>query len=50
VPNPTLRLAGPPTETEPRLLHEELDPQGIYLKGREQLAPAIWRRNASVTA
>jgi glutaconate CoA-transferase subunit B len=31
----TLRTTDPPTETELRLLHEDLDPQGIYLKGRE---------------
>jgi len=32
---PSLRTTDPPTETELRILHEELDPQGIYLKGRE---------------
>ena len=32
---PSLRTTDPPTETELRLLHEELDPQGIYLKGHE---------------
>jgi glutaconate CoA-transferase, subunit B len=32
---PTVRTTDPPTPNELRLLHEELDPQGIYLKGRE---------------
>jgi glutaconate CoA-transferase subunit B len=32
---PNLRTTEPPTPAELRLLHEELDPQGIYLKGRE---------------
>jgi glutaconate CoA-transferase subunit B len=31
----TLRTTDPPTADELRLLHEELDPQGIYLKGHE---------------
>ena len=32
---PALRTTDPPTATELRLLHEDLDPQGIYLKGHE---------------
>jgi glutaconate CoA-transferase subunit B len=30
---PTLRLTEPPTAEELRILREELDPQGVYLKG-----------------
>jgi glutaconate CoA-transferase subunit B len=30
---PELRLTEEPSEEELRILHQELDPQGIYLKG-----------------
>ena len=31
--SPELRITAPPTVDELRMLREELDPQGIYLKG-----------------